>query len=176
MKKFYGNVQMATVHVSLLANNASSMTSTLLVVVMLKLFAPLLDSFAHMLVQKAELGHISRVVMTRLIHRQSHYKVFIISKGQQVATKPGKIDLWHLESPCCYGDKINFLGHFWPRSFRWLNFQCIPTENTSETHPHTQRLPSTHTVKAEHHTLCSLSSATYVLIEGKRCGQGRFWA
>lgn len=176
MKKCYCNVQMATAHVSLLANNASSMTSSVLVVCTLKLFTPLLDLFAHMLVPaRAELGHIRRVVITRLIHRQSHYKVFIISEGQQVAPNQEKC-ICGSSIATSVGDKINFLGHFWPRSFRWLNFQCIPTENTIETHPHSQRLPSTHTVKAEHHTLCSLSSATYVLIEGKRCGQGRFWA
>lgn len=91
MKKCYCNVHMATAHVSLLANNASSMTSSVLVVRTLKLFTPLLDLFAHMLVQRAELGHISRVVMTRLTHRQSHYKVFIISEGQQVAPNQEKL-------------------------------------------------------------------------------------
>lgn len=62
MKKCYCNVQTATAHVSLLANNASSMTSNV-VVRMLKVFTQLLDLFAHMLVPaRAELGHISRVV------------------------------------------------------------------------------------------------------------------
>lgn len=80
---------MATAHISLLANNASSMTSNV-VVRTLKLFTPLLDLFAHMLVPaRTELGHTSQVVMTRHIH--IHYKVFIISEGQQVAPNQEKL-------------------------------------------------------------------------------------
>lgn len=91
MKKCYCNVQMATAHVSLLANKASTMMSSVLVVRTLKLFTPLLDLFEHMLVRRVDLGHISRVIMTRLIHRQSHYKVFIVSEGQQVAPNQEKL-------------------------------------------------------------------------------------